>query len=129
MLPLLKNKIELLQATTPNKPIIPNIKNNTEYEPEPHQYEIPHHYKDVMNINELVEYTGISKSTIYKYTSAGTIPFFKRGKFLNFDRIEIDEWRKETRGYNIDERRKLLKTLRSVSNRYCIIRFILNNRL
>ena len=112
LLPLLRNEIELLQATTPNKPIIADIKNNTESEPEPHQDKIPHHYKDVMNINELVEYIGISKSTIHKYTSAGTITFYKQGKFLCFDRIEIDEWRKEKRGYNVDDMNKeALKSL------------------
>jgi excisionase family DNA binding protein len=65
-----------------------------------------------MNINELVEYIGISKSTILKYTSAGTIPFYKRGKPLYFDKMEIDECLKEKRGYNVDDiNKEALKSL------------------
>ena len=49
--------------------------------------------KNVLNINELSEYTGYSKSYIYKLTSRNAIPYFKpSGKAVFFDRMEIDVW-------------------------------------
>ena len=104
LLPLLKNEIELLQViTTSSMAIDTDIKSNSEFTSAPQSEQVVRPYKDVMNINDLVEYTGISKSTIHKLTSAGTIPFYKKGKPLSFVRLEIDEWRKEKRGYNVDE--------------------------
>ena len=51
--------------------------------------------KSVFNINELSSFIGISKSTLYKYTSQKMIPHYIRGKFLFFDRKEIINWLKE----------------------------------
>ena len=49
--------------------------------------------KNVLNINELFDYTGYSKSYIYKLTSRNAIPYFKpSGKAIFFDRVEIDTW-------------------------------------
>ena len=49
--------------------------------------------KNVLNINELSDYTGYSKSYIYKLTSRNAIPYFKpSGKSVFFDRVEIDTW-------------------------------------
>ena len=49
--------------------------------------------KNVLNINELADYTGYSKSYIYKLTSRNAIPYFKpSGKAIFFDRVEIDTW-------------------------------------
>jgi len=49
--------------------------------------------KNVLNINELSDYTGYSKSYIYKLTSKNAIPYFKpSGKAVFFDRMEIDVW-------------------------------------
>ncbi len=51
--------------------------------------------KPIFNVDELSLFTGISKSTVYKYTSQKLIPHFIRGKFLFFDKKEILEWLKE----------------------------------
>ena len=49
--------------------------------------------KNVLNINELAEYTKYSKSYIYKLTSRNAIPYFKpSGKSVFFDMVEIDTW-------------------------------------
>ena len=49
--------------------------------------------KNVLNIKELADYTGYSKSYIYKLTSRQAIPYFKpSGKAVFFDRMEIDTW-------------------------------------
>jgi excisionase family DNA binding protein len=49
--------------------------------------------KTVMTIDEAAEYTGISRSYLYKLTAKGEIPFSKpRGKLLYFSREKLDQW-------------------------------------
>lgn len=49
--------------------------------------------KEVLTLNELVTYTGLSKSYIYKLTHKRLIPHYKpTGKLLFFNLIEIKEW-------------------------------------
>jgi|SRR5210317_1809542 len=49
--------------------------------------------KTVLNIRDLCDYTGYSRSYIYKLTSAGKIPYFRpSGKMVFFEREEIDSW-------------------------------------
>lgn len=49
--------------------------------------------KTILNLNELAEYTGISKSYLYKLTHFGKIPFSKPlGKLIFFEKKEIDNW-------------------------------------
>ncbi|MFC2080458.1 helix-turn-helix domain-containing protein [Bacteroidota bacterium] len=57
-------------------------------------------YKSILNTEEVAEFIGTSKSTIYKYTHHGQIPHYKRGKRLYFKTEEIVEWLTENRGYN-----------------------------
>jgi excisionase family DNA binding protein len=59
--------------------------------------------KKVLNIDEVCTLTGLSKSTIYKLTMSGKIPHYKQAKHLYFDRIEIENWLKENRGFNVSE--------------------------
>lgn len=53
--------------------------------------------KETLNINELAEYTGLSKSTIYKLTCSNGIPHYKKAKHLYFDKAEINNWLKSNR--------------------------------
>ncbi|CAI8765514.1 helix-turn-helix transcriptional regulator [Chryseobacterium sp. IT-36CA2] len=49
--------------------------------------------KTVLNFEELVGYTGLSQSYLYKLTSKGDIPFYRpNGKQLYFNKVEIDTW-------------------------------------
>lgn len=50
--------------------------------------------KIFLNLNELVEYTGLSKSTLYKLSMEGKIPGQSKptGQKLYFDRRKIDAW-------------------------------------
>jgi excisionase family DNA binding protein len=50
--------------------------------------------KAVLNLEEVCQLTGISKSTMYKLTSTREIPHYKKVKHLIFDRLEIEEWMK-----------------------------------
>ena len=49
--------------------------------------------KNVLTFTEAAEYLGLSKSNLYKMTSAGKIPFYKpNGKNIYFNRTELDNW-------------------------------------
>lgn len=59
--------------------------------------------KPLLFIDEIVVLTGLSKSSIYKLTSARKIPHFKSGKRLIFDRREIMDWLTSNRISTIEE--------------------------
>jgi len=49
--------------------------------------------KTILTFDEVVTYTGLSKSYLYKLTSGGIIPHSKpNGKNLYFDKASIDTW-------------------------------------
>ncbi len=48
--------------------------------------------KKTMTIDETCNYTGYTKSYMYKLTSGKQIPHLKRGKKVFFDKDEIDAW-------------------------------------
>ena len=49
--------------------------------------------KTVLSLEEASEYTGISRSYLYKLTARGEIPFSKpRGKMIYFSKEKLDEW-------------------------------------
>ncbi len=66
--------------------------------------------KTVLNIDEVGLLTGLSKSTIYKFTHLGTIPHYKQAKHLYFDRAEIEAWLKKNKGYDAEETKKAAST-------------------
>jgi predicted DNA-binding transcriptional regulator AlpA len=53
--------------------------------------------KTIFNLTDLCNFTGLSKSHIYKLTCWGKIPYYKQAKHLFFDRVEIENWLKENR--------------------------------
>lgn len=49
--------------------------------------------KEILSLDEVVEYTGLSKSFLYKLTSNRVIPHYKpSGKLCYFRKAEIDQW-------------------------------------
>ncbi len=49
--------------------------------------------KDVFTFDECCQYTGISKTYMYKLTCTNKIPHFKpHGKTIYFSKEEIDQW-------------------------------------
>lgn len=60
--------------------------------------------KEVLNFDDVVLLTGLSKSYLYKMTSANTIPHYKpNGKNIYFDKEEVMNWMKQNRIATIDE--------------------------
>ena len=57
--------------------------------------------KEILNPSELSQYTGLSKSYIYKLTHLREIPFYcPRGKLIFFKRSEIDSWLLQNKRYS-----------------------------
>lgn len=60
--------------------------------------------KDVLTFNEAAEYTGLSKSYLYKLTSTHQIPHYKpMGKCLFFNRLELEAFLQQNRVNTVDE--------------------------
>ena len=54
--------------------------------------------KKYLSIDEAAQYLGIRKSTLYKHTSSGLIPYYKpNGKLITFNREDLDHWLLQTR--------------------------------
>lgn len=54
--------------------------------------------KNVLDLSDVAALTGMSKSTLYKMTSAKVIPHYKpTAKLLYFDRTEVEAWMKQNR--------------------------------
>jgi len=60
--------------------------------------------KTVLNFVEVLAYTGLSKSYLYKLTSTGGIPCYKpHGKHIYFNKTELDNWLQQNRKITKDE--------------------------
>lgn len=54
--------------------------------------------KNVLDIDDVVLLTGLSKGYIYKLTCKKEIPYYKpNGKLIYFDRQEVEGWMKQNR--------------------------------
>ncbi len=61
--------------------------------------------KEVLNLDEVAEFTSLKKSYIYKLNSEGKIPCYSysdKGK-LYFKRVEILEWMTKTKRFYKDD--------------------------
>ena len=45
-----------------------------------------------IDINQLSIKLGVNKMTIYSWVSKRQIPFYKIGKLVRFDKVEIEKW-------------------------------------
>lgn len=70
--------------------------------------------KEVLTFDETAQFTGLSKSYLYKLTSGQKIPHFKPcGKLVYFNRPELEAWLMQNRVSTTDEIAGKAKT-------YCI---------
>jgi len=63
--------------------------------------------KRYLSIDELSQYIGIKKGTIYQWTNQRRIPYSKLGKVLKFDKQKIDNWLKKKEVKVFDYRKAL----------------------
>ena len=58
--------------------------------------------KEILSFNEAVKYLDISKSFLYKLTSANKISFSKpNNKLIYFQRVDLDNWMLQNRNESI----------------------------
>ncbi len=63
--------------------------------------------KKVLSFEEACDYTGISRSYMYKLTSSGDIPHSKpNGKIIFFDKERLDQWLLQNRRKSAAEIKK-----------------------
>jgi len=71
--------------------------------------------KKIMNLSEVAEFTGLSKSYLWKLSSSGGIPCFQpKGKILFFDRDEVIAWCLSNRKPTTEETVKKAATLSTI---------------
>ena len=51
--------------------------------------------KTLMDVDELADYLGVHKATVYRHVQKGKIPGFKIGADWRFHRRSIDKWIKQ----------------------------------
>jgi excisionase family DNA binding protein len=59
--------------------------------------------KSILNLSEAASFTGFSRSHLYKLTSTGGIPCYKRGKHLYFKPDELEQWMLSNRRATAEE--------------------------
>lgn len=60
--------------------------------------------KEMINVQELSDYIGMSTSSIYKLVYNNIIPFYKpNGKILYFDREEINTWLRQNKSQSASQ--------------------------
>ena len=52
-------------------------------------------FSSLLGVEELAEYLGLKKQTIYNWLNEGKIAGFKIGKVWRFKKEDIDNWLKE----------------------------------
>lgn len=58
----------------------------------------------IMGSDDAAHYLGISKSTLYKFTSDNVVPYYKpTGKRIYFKKSELEEWMLNNRSMSRDE--------------------------
>ena len=58
--------------------------------------------KEILSFNEAVKYLDVSKSFLYKLTSANKISFSKpNNKLIYFQRVDLDNWMLQNRNESI----------------------------
>ena len=60
--------------------------------------------KQILTVEDLINYTGFSRSYIYKLVHKSIIPYSKpNGKTLFFQKNEIDEWLLQNKSFSISQ--------------------------
>ncbi len=49
--------------------------------------------KEILNVKEAADYLNVAQGTIRGWVFDRTIPFFKMGACVRFNRSELDKWR------------------------------------
>ena len=62
-----------------------------------------------LSVDEIADYLGVKRDTVYKWISERQMPGHKIGRLWKFNKMEVDEW---VRGGGADDKRRQKKTER-----------------
>ena len=69
-----------------------------------------------LNVNQLSKYLGIKVSTLYSKVESGEIPYYRLGRLIRFNRIDIDIWMENHRRNPSDGDKRVKAILKSINN-------------
>lgn len=58
-----------------------------------------------LSVDEIAEYLGISKDTVYTWIANKGLPGHRIGRFWKFKRMEVDEWVHQGKAAEAQERK------------------------
>jgi excisionase family DNA binding protein len=73
--------------------------------------------KEFLNINEVSEYLGIKKTTLYFHAENGGIPHYRIGRLIRFKKQDVDQWMEGNKKEKINLSKMAIKILGKVPNR------------
>ena len=68
--------------------------------------------KGFISIDDLSEYLGVKKTTLYSFVESGDLPHYRFGRLIRFKTEEVDAWTEAHREGSIDSNRKGKETFR-----------------
>jgi excisionase family DNA binding protein len=83
--------------------------------------------KGYLNIEELSEYLGIKKSTLYAKVAKRQVPYYKIDRLIRFKKTEIDRWVESLRQAPVETDRKAREILKGLNNRKANINSLVKN--
>ena len=72
--------------------------------------------REFFNINELSEYLGIKKSTLYGMVENGDLPHYRIGRLIRFRCDDVDSWIETHRRERIAPEKKAMEIMKTVKN-------------
>jgi excisionase family DNA binding protein len=85
--------------------------------------------REFLTINEVSEYFGIKKSTLYFHVESGAIPHYRIGRLIRFRKQEVDQWMAGNRKDRIDLSKMATRMLGKVPNRHVDVQSIVKKAI
>ena len=80
--------------------------------------------KEILNIDELSEYLGIKKSSLYSKVERKEIPFYRIGRLVRFKKAEIDLWMEKSRVSPIPPQKEAKPILPGIGDKKIVDKFV-----
>ncbi len=85
--------------------------------------------KEFLTIEEVSEYLGIKKSSLYAKVERKEIPYYKVGRLIRFKKSDIDPWMEKFKTEPLDLHAKAREILKSVSKNSIDIDTLVNKSI
>jgi len=85
--------------------------------------------KEFLTIDEVSEYLGIKKSSLYSMVERKEIPYYKVGRLVRFKKSDIDPWMEKFKSEPLDSYAKARRILKGASKNSMDIDTIVNKSI